>query len=214
MIRKSKAALRSISPYNAVLTREQFLFYEMRTTAKLLCEGLSAESVVERIVFDNLFQFPTEKSVRRMALACLRRLAALSDETLVRAIATQPSDVAKQICLYAMMKQHRLVWDFMVSVVGEKYRSMDTSFGKMDLNVYFMRLQEQDDYVATWSDSTVAKLKQVLAKMLVDNEYIDSPKAGRLNPVLICPVLENAIRRKNDEAALVAFNCFIYSTSR
>lgn len=209
MTQKSKAALQSASPYNAAITREQYLFYEVRTTAKLLTEGLNADEVAERIVSENLFQYPTEKSVRKMALACLRRLGALQDESLVQAIAIQPSDVAKQICLYAMMKQYRLVWDFMVTVIGEKYRLKDTSFGKIDLNVFFMRLQEQDDYVATWSDSTVTKLKQVLQKTLVDNEYIDSTKAEHLNPVLISPVLENAIRSNNDDAALVAFNCFM-----
>ena len=41
--------------YNASLTREPFLFYEMRTTAKLLCSGLSEENVVEQITNDNLF---------------------------------------------------------------------------------------------------------------------------------------------------------------
>lgn len=209
MVQKAKTALQSASPYNAAITREQFLFYEVRTTAKLLCERLSTDEVVERIVSNNLFQYPTEKSVRKMALACLRRLDILNDETLVQAIANQPSDAAKQICLYAMMKQYRLVWDFMVTVIGEKYRLRDTSFGKIDLNIFFMRLQEQDDYVATWSDSTIIKLKQVLAKTLFDNEYIDSTKAEHLNPVLLSPVLENAIRSNNDDAALVAFNCFM-----
>lgn len=204
----SKAALQAVSPYNAAITREHFLFYEVRTTAKLLHEGCSSEEVVERIISDNLFQYPTEKSVRKMALACLRRLDALEDHSLVEAIATQPSDVAKQICLYAMMKQYRLIWDFMITVIGEKYRVSDTTFGKIDLNSYFLRLQEQDDWVATWSDSTVTKLKQVMAKMLVENEYIDSIRATKLNPVWLHPVLENAIRENGDEIALPAFHCF------
>lgn len=207
MIGKDKAALRDASPYNAAITREQFLFYEVRTTAKLRNEGHSDEEVVDRIVKENLFQYPTEKSVKKMALACLRRLDALQDETLVRAIAEQPSDVSKQICLYAMMKQYRLVWDFMITVVGQKYRNLDTSFSKIDLNTYIMRLQEQDDWVATWSDSTVTKVKQVLAKILVENEYLDSVTADHLNPVLIASVLENAIRSAGDDVALAAFNC-------
>ncbi|MDE8717274.1 DUF1819 family protein [[Eubacterium] siraeum] len=208
MERNNKAALQAASPYNAAITREQFLFYEVRTTAKLIHEGCNHEEVVERIVSDNLFQYPTEKSVRKMALSCLRRLDALGDDSLVEAIATQPSDVAKQICLYAMMKQYRLIWDFMITVIGEKYRLLDTTFGKIDLNSYFLRLQEQDDRVATWSDSTVTKLKQVIAKMLVENEYIDSIRATKLNPVWLHPVLENAIRENGDEIALSAFNCF------
>ena len=189
---KDKAALREASPYNAAITREQFLFYEMRTTAKLVCEGLNKDEVIDRIVKENLFQYPTEKSVRKMASACLRRLDAMEDDSLVQAMASQPSDVSKQVCLYAMMKQYRLVWDFMITVIGSKYRNLDTSFSKIDLNTYIMRLQEQDDWVAIWSDSTVTKVKQVLAKVLVENEYLDSLTSDRLNPVLISPLLENA----------------------
>lgn len=198
---------RDASPYNAAITREQFLFYEMRATAKLTVEGFGDEDVVEHIVCDNLFQYPTEKSVRRMALACIRRLEALEDKTLVAAIADEPSDIAKQICLYAMMRQYRLVWDFMLTVIGEKYRNLNSSFSKADLNIFFIRLAEQDDWVATWSDKTTAKLRQVLMKTLVENEYLDSTKAERLNPVLISPILESAIREAGQEIALPAFNC-------
>ena len=207
MYQRADRTQKESSPYSAVITREQFLFYEMRTTAKLVAEGLNDEQVVDRITSDNLFQYPTEKSVRRMALTCLRRLKALDDPDLVAAIASQPSDVSKQICLYAMMKQYRLVWDFMITVVGAKYENRDMSFSRMDFNVFMMRLQEQDDWVASWSDSTVTKVKQVLARILVDNEYLDSTTADHLNQVLIYPILEDAIRSSGDTKALTAFNC-------
>lgn len=207
MYQRADRSQKESSPYSAVITREQFLFYEMRITAKLVAEGLNDEQVADRITSDNLFQYPTEKSVRRMALTCLRRLKALDDPKLVAAIASQPSDVSKQICLYAMMKQYRLVWDFMITVVGAKYENRDMSFSRMDFNVFMMCLQEQDDWVASWSDSTVTKVKQVLARILVDNEYLDSTAADHLNPVLIYPILEDAIRSSGDTKALTAFNC-------
>ena len=194
--------------YKASLTREQFLFYEMRTTAKLMCEGLTEDKIVERIVKDNLFQYPTEKSIKRMAMSCITRLKTMDNDSLIYAIATQSADVAKQICLYAMMKQSRLVWDFMLTVIGEKYRLKDYAFGKMDLNVFFMRLQEQDDVVSKWSDSTITKLKQVLTKILVENEYLDNTKSDHLNPVLLNTILGNAIRESGEQAILPAFNCF------
>ena len=136
MPEKTDKALKAASPYSAVLTREQFLFYEMRTTAKLVQEGLAKEEILDRIVDSNMFQYPTEKSIRRMAMTCLRRLEALEDDTLVTAIATEPSDVSKQVCLYAMMKQYRLVWDFMLTVIGEKYRKLDSFLSKMDVNAF------------------------------------------------------------------------------
>lgn len=195
-------------PYKASLTREQFLFYEMRTTAKILSEGFSEEKTVEKIVEENLFQYPTERSIKGIAKACINRLKLLNEDTLVEAIATQPTDIAKQICLYALMKYNGIVWDFMITVIGEKYRLRDSSFGKIDLNVFFMRLQEQNDAASIWSDSTITKLKQVLTKLLVDNEYIENTKADRLNRVWLNPILENAIRDNGDLQALPAFNCF------
>lgn len=208
MIPQNKKALKEASPYTGVITREQFLFYEMRTTARLAEEKLTDAEIADRICDENLFQYPTEKSVRQMAFTCIHRLKALDNPQLVSAIALQPSDVAKQICLYAMMKQYRLVWDFMVTVIGEKYRLRDLSFGKIDLNTFFMRLQEQDGWVAAWSEATITKIKQVLTRVLVENEYLDSVASDHLNPVLIYPILENAIRDKGDDRALAAFNCF------
>ena len=200
--------MNSTYPYIASLTREPFLFYEMRTTAKLLTSGLSNEDVVAQIAAENLFQYPTEESITRMAKACVKRLQAMEDADLIHAIATQPTEIAKQICLYAMMKQSRLVWEFMLTVIGEKYRSKDSSFGRIDLNTYFIRLQEQDDTVASWSEGTITKLKQVLAKILVETEYLDDVRADHLNPVYLHPILENAIRSHGDLAVLPAFNCF------
>lgn len=201
---------RDESPYkgSGQMTREQFLFYEMRTTARLMAEGLSEKEIIERIVKDNLFQYPTEKSIQKMARTCMVRLKSLEDANLIVVIASQPAEIAKQVCLYAMMKRYRLIWDFMITVIGEKYRISDDSFGKIDLNSFFLRLEEQDDLVASWSDLTISKLKQVLTRMLVENEYIDSARATKLNPVWLYPVLENAIRAKGDEIALPAFNCF------
>ena len=193
--------------YKASITREKFMFFEMRTTARLYMEGLSDKEIIEHIISENLFQYPTEKQTRSQALACIKRLRCLNDEILIKAIATKSSETAKQICLYAMMKFNRLVWDFMVTVIGEKYRTNNLSFGRIDLNVYFIRLQEQIDSVAGWSEETIAKAKQVLLRLLVENEYLDSTKSNHLNPVWINSILESAIRDHGDEAALPAFNC-------
>lgn len=198
------------SPYkgSGSITREQFLFYEMRTTAKLVMEGIPAQEVINRIVEGNLFQYPTEKSVKKIARGCLSRLRGMGDEVLIRAIATQSADTAKQVCLYAMMKQYRIMWDFMITVIGEKYRLQDFKFRMLDMNIFFMRLQEQDDYVATWSESTIQKIRQVMVRVLVENEYMDSNKSEKLNPVLLTPVLESAIRANGDFEVLPAFNYF------
>lgn len=195
--------------YNGSLTREQFLFFEMRITAKLMTEGLSDDEVVVRIIEENLFQYPTERSVKKMARVCIERLNAMRDQSLVQAIASQSSEIAKQICLYAIMKYSKLVYEFMVTVIGDKYSSKDYSFGRIDLNVFFMRLQEQDDDVASWSDATIQKIKQVITRMLVETEYIDNTKSDHLNPVWLNPILENVLQERGETEVLKAFNYFL-----
>ena len=194
--------------YNGGLTREQFLFYEIRTVASLQLQGLNREEIVEEIKRENLFQFPTERMISSIAGTCFKRIDALDSETLVYHLSTAPAEVAKQINLYAMMKYNRIVWDFMTTVIGEKYRTQEFEFSGKDLNVFFFDLQEQNDTVASWSESTINKIKQVHKRSLVECEYLDSVRATHLNLVFISPELEDEIRANNDLAALPAFNCF------
>lgn len=195
-------------PYNGSLTGEPFLFYEMRTVSKQYLEGKPIEDIIAYIKRDNLFQYPTERKIGNLARACHRRLIALGNNKLVDAMANAPVEVAKQINLYAMMRYNRLIREFMVNLVGEKYRQQDFSYSRKDINVFFSRLQEQNDDVAAWSDQTVTKLKQVLTKCLVETEMLDSVKDTALNPIFISAELETGIRENNDLTALAAFNCF------
>lgn len=56
------------------ITREQFLFHEMRIVARLLDEGMDENKVLEEIVNNNLFQYPTERMIKNIASVCLKRL--------------------------------------------------------------------------------------------------------------------------------------------
>ena len=195
-------------PYNGGLAAEQSLFYEIRIVSKMYLEGVSVDDAIEAVKADNLFQYPTERLVSRMTRACYKRMDALNNDHLRNEIAYAPVEIAKQINLYAMMRYNRLVYEFLVGVIGEKFRNQDFSFSRKDLNTFFSRLQEQNDYVAEWSDSTLSKIKQVLTKVLVETGYLDTFKSEKLNPVFLCSELEEGIRENNDSEALAAFNCF------
>ena len=196
------------SEYKGSLTREQFLFYEIRIVARLVTEGYSREEAINRIAEDNLFQFPTERMVTSIANTCFNRLEVLNSDSLVRELAEASADDAKLVNLYAMMRTNKIVWDFMITVIGEKYRTQDLTFNQSDLNLFMMRLQEQNDDVASWSDSTIGKIKQVLRKSLIEAGYLDSVKATALNPVLADYELIDGIKANSDYEALCAFNYF------
>jgi hypothetical protein len=194
--------------YNGGLTAEQYLFHEIRIVSKQYLEGKSIDEVIEYIQRDNLFQYPTEREVSRLARACYKRIIALGNDKLVYELVNAPVEVAKQINLYAMMCYNRLVREFMIDLIGEKYRQHDFSYTKKDINIFFLRLREQNDDIATWSEQTISKLKQVLTKCLIETEMLDSGKDTKLNPIFISEELEIGIRENEDLTALAAFNCF------
>lgn len=197
-----------INDYNGGLTREQFLFYEIRIVAKLVSQGEARDAIIQRLKDENLFQFPTERMIASIANTCFKRIDALESDMLVGQLAEASVDAAKQINLYAMMRYNRIVWDFMVTVIGEKYRTQDFAFSKADLNLFFLRLQEQNDLVASWSEGTINKIKQVLKKSLMECGFIDTVRSEKLNPVFPYDELIEGIKANGDFDALAAFNYF------
>lgn len=151
--------------YNGTITAEQFLFYEIRIASKYYLDGTSVEDAIEEIKKNNLFQYPTERLVARMVRSCYKRLDALDDEQLRQELSSAPPEIAKQINLYAMMRYNRIVWDFMVGVIGEKFRSQDFEFSRKDLNVFFSHLQEQND------DNINATARDTANRAFVDRSH-------------------------------------------
>lgn len=194
--------------YSGGLTREQFLFYEIRTIASLLCAGNDRKEIYAKVAQENLFQYPTERMIRSMTNACFKRIDALKSKTSVDFLANAPTSAAKQINLYAIMRENGIVYDFMIDVIGEKYRTQQMDFSHKDINCYFDALQEYYPASADWSESTRAKIRQVLTKFLAECEYLDNVRSQALKPVFLYPETEEIIRQLGDEAALCAFNCF------
>lgn len=194
--------------YNGSLTREQFLFYEIRIAARFYKESIGFDEALNHIKSQNLFQFPTEREIKSIVRACYRRLDTLENAQLVQELAEAPTEIAKQINLYAIMRDNRLVWDWMVGVIGEKYRSLDLTFTRKDLNIFFTQLQAQDEKVASWSEHTIQKIKGVLVRCLVETGYLDNHRDTTLHPVFLYDELRQGILANGDEAALPAFNVF------
>ena len=194
--------------YSGGLTREQFLFYEIRIVAGLIGQGRSRDEIYNEIYEDNLFQFPTERMIRSITNTCFKRIDARDSPELVSYLADSSAEVAKQINLYAIMCENSIVYDFMSEVIGGKYRLQQLDFSAKDVNVFFMELAEKVPAVGSWSESTIRKLKQVLVRFLVECEYLENTRSDKLLPVYLYPELEAVIREKGDTAAFAAFNCF------
>lgn len=194
--------------YSGALTREQFMFREMRIVAQFHKQGLQEEEILERVFHANLFQYPTEREIKGKCRAALKRLRCIaSSDALVDFLAEGTVCEAKQVAMVAMMCQSRLVAEFMTEVIGEKYKTLDMSFTPKDMNLFFVRLCERDADVSGWSASTVRRIKSVLMNVLRENGYLEKQGSETLCPVLI----SDAFRRALEDAGLQRFLTVFYT---
>jgi len=179
--------------YSAALTGEPFLFYESRQVARLKLSGRNRQQIREEIKSQNLFQYATEKSLAKRINAVQKRVDTL-DEMLLRFLAEQPSATAKIINLYAIMNTNKLMLDFMIEVIGEKFEQGNLVLEKRDLNEFFAAKREQQENVARWSDETVAKLKRVLPRIIFEAGILADRNTGTLQRLTLDKDVEKYFR--------------------
>ena len=170
--------------YSSVLTGAGFMLYEVKQVAKLKQQGYSDKEIRYKVLEENIFQHEKLSSVKRAMPYILKRVDLL-DELLMQLLIDEPYEVGKVINLYAIMKFDRLFYEFMKEVVAEKLNNNDYYLDKVDVNVFFAAKMEQSTFMAGWSDTTVAKLKQVFKKILLNASLLKDLKSNELNRLYI-----------------------------
>ncbi|MBG9589520.1 hypothetical protein ABE26_21425 [Cytobacillus firmus] len=170
--------------YSSVLTGASFMLYEFKQVVMLKEQGYSDQEIRKKIITENLFQYEKISSLKRGLPSILRRVNVL-DETFRKLVIKESFEVGKIINLYAIMKTDRLFFEFMDEVIKEKLQTSDYIFEKKDLNTYFTVKAEQNENIASWTESTVQKLKQVYLKILFNTGILKDKRSGELNRLMI-----------------------------
>ena len=189
--------------YSAKLTGESFLLFEFKTIAKLKKDGFSDKDIRKKVLEENLFQYKYKSSISRRLTPLIQRINII-DETLINMLIEDPLESGAIINLYAIMKNDRLFFEFMNEVVREKIEYKYDFIEKKDINMFFIEKSEQSDLVSAWSDQTIAKLKQVIFKILSEVGIIKDIKTGKINRLLIPSEVKNYLLSIGEDKYLKA----------
>lgn len=178
-------------PYGASLTGEPFLLFECKQVARLKMTGIGDKEIMAEIETKNLFQYATEKSIPKRGRAALKRVNAI-DDFMVTCLAERPSETARIIALYAIMKSNHLMYEFMTEVVRDRFTHRG-HLEKQDLNEFFVAKREQNEEVAAWTDQTMQRLKNSMLQILAEAGLF-AKKDNRLHtPVMDRDVVEHLV---------------------
>ena len=154
--------------YSAKLTGEPFLYRETKILGKYILDGYDIKSLKQKNIDENLIQYKSKNSIKRVNSAIFRRIG-IMNEKMLNEFVYGDLYVSRMILLYTIMKTDRLVKDF----VFEVYRN----------NILLLKDFIEDYEIKNWLDDKIAssstlsntssltqqKLKQVLTKIMVDS---------------------------------------------
>ena len=147
-----------------------------------------------------------DKSIKTIFKGVYKRLKCAGTPTLIELIANGVSEISKQASLYLLMRYNKIVYDFMVYVIGEKYKNFDFFFDKHEVTVFMNKLQYENEIVFSWSESTINKIKSVLVKCLSDTGYLNNIRSNNLNSIILYDEVLECIKENKDYEVLPAFN--------
>ena len=161
--------------YSAKLTAEPFLYNETKIIAQYLLDGISLEELKRKNIEENLIKYKSPKSIVRVNSPIFRRLNVMDSEMLDEFVHTD-IETSKYILLYTIMKTDRLVRDFIIEVYKDKLLMKKEYIEKFDIDNWYDEKCLLSKILQERTESTSAKLKQVIMKILQDSGLVIKEK--------------------------------------
>lgn len=193
----------SHSLYNAEISAGSLMLTESRRVASFMLTHPDRATWFDTLKTENILQKKSPATARRQARLIRNRLESL-DECAWRLVAEGEQEVAIQMLLAASIKHSRLLGDFMSNVVSAHLRRFEQTLPLSDWDAFLADCTKRDPAVGSWSDTTKAKLLQVVLRILAEARYLESTRSLRLTPPLLHPEVLRYLKSRSEVAVLAA----------
>lgn len=172
--------------YNAEISAGSLMPTESRRIAALLLSSPDELQWKHAVEIENILQKKTPATARRQATLLRKRLTTL-DASAWRKIAERENEVVIQFLLAAAVKHSQLLGDFMRKVYADRQRRLEVTLAPSDWHDFLVECSHHDPAVAMWTESTRAKLLQVIVRILVEAKYLENARSMKLTPRALHP---------------------------
>ena len=172
--------------YNAEISAGSLMPLESRRIAALLLTNPDAAAWKHAIVVENILQKKTPSTARRQAWLLQRRLLTL-DAQAWQMIVERENEVVIQLLVAAAVKHSHLLGDFMLRVYADRQRRLESTLVAIDWQDFLSECAHRTPVVNDWSDTTKAKLFEVIVRVLAESKYLESTRSMKLTPHSLHP---------------------------
>ena len=164
--------------YKSTIKSRSYLYKETKKAATLLKQGVTVDEIKNKSIEENIFQLESQTRKKEVASIITTRLKDL-DGFVIEKISEGNVETSKILVLYAIIKTDRLFFEFMNEIYKEKLLLRDLFLRDKDFNAFFQSKREQSEKVASWTEYTFKKLKQVYVRILFECGLIENQKGDR-----------------------------------
>jgi len=187
--------------YNAEISAGSLMPLESKRVAALLLSMPGEAAWFDAIEVQNILQKRTPATARRQATLLRKRLMTLDPQGW-EMITTRENEVVTQLLLAASVKHSHLLGDFLRLVYAQRQRGLEESLAPNRWHDYLAEIALQDSAVSAWSESTKAKLFQVIVRILAEAKFLENPRSMKLTPQSLHPAVRSYLRSHNETYVL------------
>lgn len=148
-------------------------FKESLLVIASFCRLKNWDLVRELTLKENLLQARTAATLKRNAQEIILRLKNLSDELIMQTPELIP-EIQRKIIWFAVCQTYDFIREFAVEVVRHKHLTMQYHVDHSDFNDFFNSKKVWHSELEKISPQTLAKLRQVLIKIVREAEIINN----------------------------------------
>ncbi len=202
------AIQKTASPhYKGDIVAGSLLVRESRQVAGLMIQGFEGRPLKHKILEDNLLQKRSPVTAQRQARLIVARLTLL-DPSFWNIIRDGSQEQATQAVLCATIKHNRLVGDFIHQVVTTQIRTFQPDIAYRDWDHFIEQCRTVDSSLDSWSESTRAKVRQVVFRILAEAKIIDSSRSKHLLPFTLLPEIRSILETHQETYVLHCLEIF------
>jgi len=187
-----------ILKYKLSYTAASLAINETISISKLYILYNDWEEVNRRVFEDHFLPKNKEASSKRILKEITNRLKNLTqDEVLL--LSYSDFLTQKQLCYLGVCKTYRLIREFMVEVIRNKYQLFDYQIIESDYGSFYYEKSSNHPELEQLGESTQKKLKQVMFKIMEQAGIIASAKNRIIQPQHLSEKLVEVIIRDNPD---------------
>ncbi len=190
-----------LEKYSADITAGSLLLAETKVVAGYLLDGKTFSEISKLVETQNILQKRSISAAARMYSLVRHRLQVV-DKDMWSLIYYGDSETARMATLAAIIKDSRILADFMLFVLKEKYQLFEKTLDKNLWNKFIVDRTMQSPDMPKWTEATAKKVGDSVYRILAETGYISDTKTAQLQKVYIPAEVKNLLQKNNDTHVL------------